>query len=105
MHKIVWHKKNCQEYLFRNDMDGLLMLGGVDKSLYEGEIAYTDVIEQRTWTVSINNAGLGDQHNLVCNEDCAALIDSGTSIILCPYSSLKVICNTIGGTVSWCFTI
>ena len=86
-------------------MDGLLMLGGVDKSLYEGEISYTDVIEQRTWTVSINNVGLGDQHNLVCNEDCAALIDSGTSIILCPYSSLIVLCNTIGGTVSWCFTI
>ena len=92
--------------LLRNSLDGVLVLGGSDPSLYEGQISYVDLNKPANfYNVSVG-VGVGDQPNLVCKEDeCIAIIDTGSSSMTAPLSKVAVICASIDGTVSWYFLI
>ena len=91
---------------FRNNLDGVLVLGGSDPSLYEGQISYVDLNKPANfYNVSVG-VGVGDQPNLVCNEEeCSAIIDTGSSSMAGPLSKITVICESIDGIVSWYFLI
>ena len=82
-----------------------MVLGGSDPSLYEGQISYIDLIKPaKKYRIPVD-VGVGDQHNLVCNGECTAVIDTGTSFMVGPLSKISVICESIPGIVSWYFII
>ena len=82
-----------------------MVLGGSDPSLYEGQISYTDLSKPADFYRIPVDVGVGDQHNLVCNGECSAIIDTGSTIMFGPPSKIEVICNAIGGRVSCNFII
>ena len=81
-----------------------MVLGGSDPSLYEGQISYIDLNKPADlYNISVV-VGVGDQPNLVCNEEeCTAIIDTGSSLMAGPLSEVTVICESIDGIVSWYF--
>ena len=83
-----------------------MVLGGSDHSLYEGQISYVDLNKPADYYGVPVVVGVGDQPNLVCNGECTAVIDTGTSFMVGPLSKISVICKSInGGIVSWYFII
>ena len=83
-----------------------MVLGGSDPSLYEGQISYTDLIKpvETFYRIPVV-VGLGDQHNLVCNGECSAVIDTGAPQMYASRSKIEGICNAMGGKVSCYFII
>ena len=44
-------------YLFRNpdeELGGVMVLGGSDPTLYEGNFSYVDVVEPDYWRISVD---------------------------------------------------
>lgn len=94
---------------------GELILGGIDKSYYVGNITYVDVIKDSNhWMFKINrfkeiikkkkfrkilkiqyklSIDVGDSNKpngiKVCESGCNVIADSGTSLILGPFSVKK----------------
>ena len=106
---IANRKKYCLFHvipcLFRNNLDGALVLGGSDPSLYEGQISYIDLIKPaKKYRIPVD-VGVGDQHNLVCNGECSAIIDTGAPQMYASRSKIEGICNAMGGKVSCYFII
>jgi len=58
-----WLNRNPDE-----ELGGVMVLGGSDDTLYEGEFSYVDVVEPDYWRISVDGLALGDQENLVVME-------------------------------------
>ncbi|XP_062398185.1 renin [Sardina pilchardus] len=76
---------------------GELVLGGTDPSYYTGSFSYLDTKEEGKWEVSMKGVSVGTDV-LFCKEGCTAVIDTGTSYITGPASSISVLLKTIGAT-------
>lgn len=76
---------------------GELILGGVDSSLYSGDITYVDVSEQGYWQFEMTSASISG--NTVCS-DCQAIADTGTSLIVAPEDAYLTINEAIGGSAN-----
>ena len=86
-------------------MDGVLVLGGSDPSLYEGQISYTDLIKpvETFYRIPVG-VDLGD--HLVCFDgECSAIIDTGSPFMYASRSKIEGICNAMGWEVSCYFII
>ena len=88
---------------FRNNLDAVVVIGDSDPSLYDGQLSYIDLLQPGKYYRIPIIAGIKDQPNLVCsgNEECSAVIDTGSPFMYGPISKIKVICEAIGGIVSW----
>ncbi|XP_017869811.1 PREDICTED: cathepsin E-A-like [Drosophila arizonae] len=81
-------------YLARNgtsQQGGELILGGSDPSLYKGSMTYADITEQNYWQFNMDSAILNGQ--VLCT-NCAAIADTGTSLLVAPmdiYNKIKVV--------------
>ncbi|XP_061387520.1 lysosomal aspartic protease-like [Musca vetustissima] len=78
-----------------SDQGGELILGGVDSSLYSGDITYVDVSEQGYWQFEMTSADISG--NNVCS-NCQAIADTGTSLIVVPEDAYFTINEAIGGS-------
>ncbi|EDV29381.1 uncharacterized protein TRIADDRAFT_19041 [Trichoplax adhaerens] len=63
---------------------GELILGGIDKSYIEGPITYIPVIKQAYWQIKLDLDRKEGDNVRLCNRDCSAIIDTGTSMIIGP---------------------
>ncbi|KAH8266655.1 hypothetical protein KR018_007693, partial [Drosophila ironensis] len=63
---------------------GELIFGGSDSSLYSGDLTYVPVSQQGYWQFTMAGASI-DGYGLC--EDCQAIADSGTSLIVAPYDA------------------
>ena len=81
----------------------MVVIGDSDPSLYDGQLSYIDLLQPGKYYRIPIIAGIKDQPNLVCsgNEECSAVIDTGSPFMYGPISKIKVICEAIGGIVSW----
>ena len=81
----------------------MVVIGDSDPSLYDGQLSYIDLLQPAKYYRIPIIAGIKDQPNLVCsgNEECSAVIDTGSPFMYGPISKIKVICEAIGGIVSW----
>lgn len=62
-----------------------MTIGGVDPSLYKGEIEYHKVVHEYYWTLKADNILLGDQDLGLCgNSGCKVVADTGTSLLTGP---------------------
>ncbi|CAD7002402.1 unnamed protein product [Ceratitis capitata] len=83
-------------YLARNGTSsegGQMILGGSDSSLYEGSLTYVSVSTQGYWQFSLGGATIGGQ--TMCSNGCQAIADTGTSLIVAPYSAYSVFMSVV----------
>ncbi|CAL8325323.1 unnamed protein product [Merluccius merluccius] len=74
---------------------GELVLGGTDPDYYTGTFNYVDTEEMGKWEVTIKGVSVGDQI-MFCVQGCTAVIDTGSSYITGPASSVSALMRTIG---------
>ena len=82
-------KNNIFSFYFNKNIDNSqLLLGGVDKSLYQGEISYNNVVDKFYWTIQMDKILLDGEDAGLC-DNCKAIVDTGTSLITGPKQHLK----------------
>lgn len=84
-------KKNIFSFYFNKKSEengSQLVLGGIDKTLHQGEINYNKVIDEFYWTIKMEKILIDGKNTGICN-DCKAIIDTGTSLITGPKDDLK----------------
>ncbi|XP_068585744.1 renin [Cebidichthys violaceus] len=74
---------------------GELVLGGTDPNYYTGNFNYMDTRETGKWEVTMKGVSVGMEMHF-CAEGCAAVIDTGSSYITGPASSVSALMKTIG---------
>lgn len=81
-------KKNMFSFYFdRRDearQKSHLMIGGIDKSLIDGEIMYFPVVDQYYWTIEASAILVDGMDIGLCENGCRLIADSGTSLITSP---------------------
>lgn len=67
-----------------------LTLGGVDHSLYKGNLNYHRVIDEYYWMIKADNILVGGEDVGLCKgrEGCRVIADSGTSLLTGPTDDL-----------------
>nr|XP_015823717.2 renin [Nothobranchius furzeri] len=74
---------------------GELVLGGTDPNYYTGHFNYVDTREIGKWDVSMKGVSVGTEH-MFCAEGCTAVIDTGSSYITGPASSVSALMKAFG---------
>lgn len=85
-------------YLDRNVNDstgGELLLGGIDKSKYVGDITYTPVTQKGYWQFKMDSVVINGEPTF-CINGCNAIADTGTSLIAGPSEEVKKLNDLIG---------
>merc|ERR1719340_107988 len=80
------------------DLGGVMVLGGSDSSLYEGDMTYVDVTAATYWQINMDGLALGDNSGLGCNGGCVGIVDTGSSLLVGPPEETNAINKAIGGT-------
>jgi len=89
-------------WLNRNPDDsngGQLVLGGVDDSLYTGEINYLPITREGYWQVKMDGMTVGGDSSMACVGGCQAVLDTGTSLIVGPKAQMEAINKAIGAKI------
>lgn len=85
-------------YLKRNGSSlkgGEVILGGIDSELFTGEITYVPVSKPTGyWQFEITSGSINGK--TICH-NCQAVVDTGTSLIVCPLSAYKTLKKEIVG--------
>ncbi|KAJ6651393.1 hypothetical protein lerEdw1_020966 [Lerista edwardsae] len=74
---------------------GELIFGGIDHSLYKGSIHWVPVTEKGYWQIPVDRVKIQGQ-TVSCASGCAAIVDSGTSLITGPPAEIKWLQKNIG---------
>ncbi|XP_019746585.1 renin isoform X3 [Hippocampus comes] len=74
---------------------GELVLGGTDPNYYTGTFNYMETKEMGKWEVVMKGVSLGTER-IFCAEGCTAVIDTGSSYITGPASSVSALMKIIG---------
>nr|XP_012958764.3 pepsin B-like [Anas platyrhynchos] len=75
---------------------GELILGGVDKRLYTGEIVWAPVTQELYWQVAINEFAIGGSPTGWCSRGCQAIVDTGTFLLTVPQQYLNRFLQAVG---------
>jgi Eukaryotic aspartyl protease. len=76
--------------LGRGSSSAYLTLGGYNQDELASEIQWFKVIHPSYWMIELDKVYLGDEDTKLCNNNCAAIIDSGTSLLTAPGTDLQV---------------
>lgn len=76
---------------------GEIVFGGVDPKHFKGKHTYVPVTEKGYWQFKLGDILLGNQSTGVCEGGCAAIVDSGTSLLAGPTPVVTEINHAIGG--------
>ncbi|KAL0422144.1 UNVERIFIED_CONTAM: Aspartic proteinase [Sesamum latifolium] len=84
------------------EVGGELIFGGVDPKHYKGDHSYVPVTEKGYWQIEMGDFLIGNQSTGFCEGGCAAIVDSGTSLLTGPTTVVTQINHAIGaeGVVS-----
>ncbi|XP_066479773.1 gastricsin-like [Tiliqua scincoides] len=75
---------------------GELVFGGVDTSLYSGQIVWTPVTQEAYWQIGIQSFYIGNQITNWCSQGCQAIVDTGTSLLTAPQQVFGELMQYIG---------
>ncbi|PON75817.1 Aspartic peptidase [Trema orientale] len=116
----VWYSSNLEYNMVQQDLvseevfsfwlnrdasanvGGELVFGGVDSKHYKGKHTYVPVTQKGYWQIEMGDILVGNQSTGVCAGGCAAIVDSGTSLLAGPTTTVAEINHAIGaqGVVS-----
>ncbi|KAG6646847.1 aspartic proteinase-like isoform X1 [Carya illinoinensis] len=75
---------------------GEIVFGGVDRKHFKGNHTYAPVTEKGYWQFEMGDILVGNQSTGVCKGGCAAIVDSGTSLLAGPTPIVTEINHAIG---------
>jgi len=75
---------------------GELVFGGVDPKHFKGNHTYVPITEKGYWQIEIGDFFIGGVSTGVCEGGCAAIVDSGTSLLAGPTPVVAEINHAIG---------
>jgi phytepsin len=81
---------------------GEIVFGGVDRSHFRGKHTYVPVTKKGYWQFDLGDVLIENQSTGICAKGCAAIVDSGTSLLAGPMAAITEINHAIGaqGVVS-----
>ncbi|XP_068439235.1 pepsin A-like [Clinocottus analis] len=83
-------------YLSSDSQQGsVVTFGGVDPNHYQGSISWIPVSKNQYWQITVDSITVNGQV-VACNGGCQAIVDTGTSLIVGPQSSISSINSWIG---------
>ncbi|KAK9014466.1 hypothetical protein V6N11_005622 [Hibiscus sabdariffa] len=88
-----WLNRNIQ-----GEVGGELVFGGADPDHYKGEHTYVPVTQKGYWQFNMGDVLIGGKPTGYCAGGCAAIADSGTSLLAGPTSVITMINEAIGAT-------
>ncbi|XP_070604988.1 gastricsin-like [Erythrolamprus reginae] len=81
----------------QNSQDGgSLIFGGIDSSLYTGQINWSPVTEELYWQVAIERFLVNNEVTSWCSQGCQAIVDTGTSLLTVPGQFFDSLMQHIG---------
>ncbi|XP_057550397.1 aspartic proteinase-like [Amaranthus tricolor] len=78
------------------EVGGELVFGGVDENHYKGKHTYVPLTEKGYWQFNMGDFLIGSYSTSFCADGCAAIIDSGTSLLSGPTPVITEINHAIG---------
>ncbi|XP_072494525.1 gastricsin-like [Notamacropus eugenii] len=81
---------------YNSDNGGEVTFGGVDTSLYTGDINWTPVTEEAYWQIGISGFSIGGESTGWCSDGCQAIVDTGTSLLTIPQDMFSELMQYIG---------
>ncbi|KAG2406437.1 aspartic proteinase-like isoform X3 [Vigna umbellata] len=75
---------------------GEIVFGGVNPKHFKGDHTYVPVTEKGYWQIEIGDFFIGGASTGVCEGGCAAIVDSGTSLLAGPTPVVAEINHAIG---------
>ncbi|CAI0436365.1 unnamed protein product [Linum tenue] len=88
-----WLNRNADE-----EQGGELVFGGVDPNHFVGEHTYVPVTEKGYWQFDMGDVLVGGKSTGFCSGGCAAIADSGTSLLAGPTAIITEVNHAIGAT-------
>ncbi|KAE8818391.1 Aspartic proteinase oryzasin-1 [Hordeum vulgare] len=88
-----WLNRNAN-----NGEGGEIVFGGSDPKHYKGSHTYTRVTRKAYWQFEMGDFLIGGKNTGICVDGCAAIADSGTSLIAGPIGVIAQINERIGAT-------
>ncbi|BFI43027.1 phytepsin [Marchantia polymorpha subsp. ruderalis] len=88
-----WLNRNADEA-----QGGELVFGGVDAKHFKGEHVYTPVTRKGYWQFNMGDVLIGGKSTGFCKGGCAAIADSGTSLLAGPSVIVAEINQAIGAS-------
>ncbi|XP_048203744.1 gastricsin [Perognathus longimembris pacificus] len=79
---------------------GAVIFGGVDESLYTGDIYWAPVTRELYWQIDLEEFFVGDQASGWCSQGCQGIVDTGTSLLTVPKNYLSTLMAAIGAQES-----
>ncbi|XP_066109043.1 gastricsin [Saccopteryx bilineata] len=75
---------------------GAVVLGGVDNSLYQGQIYWAPVTQELYWQIGVEEFLIGGQASGWCSQGCQAIVDTGTSLLTVPQQYMSALLQATG---------
>ncbi|XP_078431333.1 aspartic proteinase A1-like [Wolffia australiana] len=86
-----WFNRNADD-----EEGGQLIFGGVDPDHFIGNHTYVPVTRKGYWQFEMGDVLIGGRSSGICSSGCAAIADSGTSLIAGPTAVIAEINHAIG---------
>ncbi|CAM8934794.1 unnamed protein product [Rhodiola kirilowii] len=88
-----WFNRNAD-----GDEGGEIVFGGVDPNHFIGEHTYVPVTQKGYWQFDMGDVLIGGKTTGICADGCAAIADSGTSLLVGPTSIITELNHAIGAS-------
>ncbi|CAN0900952.1 Aspartic proteinase A1 [Linum grandiflorum] len=88
-----WFNRNADE-----EQGGELVFGGVDPNHFVGEHTYVPVTQKGYWQFDMGDVLIAGKSTGFCSGGCAAIADSGTSLLAGPTAIITEVNHAIGAT-------
>ncbi|XP_026161789.1 pepsin A-like [Mastacembelus armatus] len=99
----MWNQGKIPEHMFSmylsSSLEGsMLILGGTDPSYYTGSISWVPLYQATNfWNIQIQSITING-NTVACSGSCAAIVDSGTSLIVGPRKDINNINGWLGAS-------
>ncbi|XP_068120974.1 gastricsin-like isoform X2 [Hyperolius riggenbachi] len=82
--------------VYMSSQSGEVIFGGVDNSLYSGQIQWAPVTQEVYWQVGIDAFSVNGQATGWCSQGCQAIVDTGTSPLTIPQQYMGTLLQYMG---------
>ncbi|CAH2221088.1 gastricsin-like [Pelobates cultripes] len=82
--------------VYLGSQSGEVIFGGVDSSLYTGQIYWAPVTQELYWQIAIDAFSVNGQATGWCSQGCQAMVDTGTSLLTVPQQFMGTLLQYLG---------
>ncbi|XP_063813314.1 gastricsin-like [Pseudophryne corroboree] len=82
--------------VYMSSQSGEVIFGGVDNSLYSGQIQWAPVTQEVYWQIGIDAFSINGQATGWCSQGCQAIVDTGTSPLTVPQQYMGSLLQYLG---------